>query len=173
MYGTDSDSLVVNGLLQCMVDIGNEVGVAPEDQQNGALEIIAAIRELKRERDTHKSAEEAQIALREKADEREAALAAQIESLLAAGDLLREPWDLGNILGPETRRRVEGWDKAKARVDAPATSLARRDAEQRGKALAETAKWFAALHTSTELLSAEVVYDILMDQSRRQTEALP
>lgn len=48
--------------------------------------------------------------------------------------------------------------------------LARRDAEQRKKALTETAKWFSALHASTELLSAEVVCDILMDQSRRQIE---
>lgn len=57
-------------------------------------------------------------------EEREAALAAQVELLLAAGDLLREPWDLSNILGPETRRRVEGWDKAKERVETPTTSLA-------------------------------------------------
>ncbi|MGO3058308.1 MAG: hypothetical protein ACTID3_15430 [Halomonas sp.] len=49
--------------------------------------------------------------------------------------------------------------------------LARRDANQREESLRETAKWFAALYTSTELLSAEVVYDILMDQARRQAEA--
>ncbi|UQI41886.1 hypothetical protein [Vreelandella venusta] len=51
MYGTDKDSVVVNGLLQCLVNIGNEVGVAPEEQLNGALEIIAAIRKVKGERD--------------------------------------------------------------------------------------------------------------------------
>lgn len=49
-------------------------------------------------------------------------------------------------------------------------SLARRDAAQRGKALFKTAKWFAELYASTEQLSAEVVYDILMDEYRRQTE---
>ncbi|WP_237673788.1 hypothetical protein [Vreelandella profundi] len=48
--------------------------------------------------------------------------------------------------------------------------LASRDAAQREKGLRETAKWFAALHTSSELLSAEVVYDILIDQARRQAE---
>ncbi|CDG54526.1 MULTISPECIES: hypothetical protein [Halomonadaceae] len=51
MYGTDKDSVVVNGLLQCLVNIGNEVGVSPEEQLNGSLEIIAAIRKLKGERD--------------------------------------------------------------------------------------------------------------------------
>lgn len=59
------------------------------------------------------------------------ALAAHVEQLQEAGDKLREPWDLSKILGAETRRRVEGWDKARA--ESPASSLARRDALKEAK----------------------------------------
>lgn len=59
------------------------------------------------------------------ANEREQALAAHVEKLQKAGDNLREPWDLSTILGAETRRRVEGWDKARA--ESTNTSLTKRD----------------------------------------------
>ena len=85
----------------------------------------AALAELERERDAYRAAEEHQIALRQKMEEREAALAAHVERLQEAGDKLREPWDLSTVLGAETRRRIEGWDKARA--ESPVTSLARRD----------------------------------------------
>ena len=81
--------------------------------------------QLMRERDAYRTAEEHQIALRQKLEEREAALAAHVERLQEAGDKLREPWDLSTVLGAETRRRIEGWDKARA--ESPVTSLARRD----------------------------------------------
>lgn len=53
MSVNDNDSVVVNGLLQSLVDIGNEVGVPPEEQLNGALEIIGAIRKIKQQRDEY------------------------------------------------------------------------------------------------------------------------
>lgn len=39
------------------------------------------------------------------------ALKAQVEQLRNAGQALREPWDLNNILGAEIRRLVLAWDK--------------------------------------------------------------
>lgn len=85
----------------------------------------AHIAALKDDLEIHRAAEEAQIVLRQKLEEREAALAAHVERLQEAGDKLREPWDLSTVLGAETRRRIEGWDKARA--ESPVTSLARRD----------------------------------------------
>lgn len=98
---------------------------ALESERETNAKLTELVAELERERDMHKAAEEVQIALRQKLEEREAALAAHVERLQEAGDKLREPWDLSTILGAETRRRVERWDKARA--DSPSTSLARRD----------------------------------------------
>ncbi|WP_445009913.1 ASCH/PUA domain-containing protein [Vreelandella stevensii] len=93
------------------------------------------------------------------------ALAAHVELLERSVSEFAAYAGVPGVLHADTKRAYEVLNSE------PITSLTRRDAAQRGKALAETAKWFAALHTSTELLSAEVVHDILMDQSRRQTEA--
>ncbi|MCC4288470.1 hypothetical protein LL250_12065 [Halomonas meridiana] len=106
---------------------------ALESERETNAKLTELVAELERDRNMHKAAEEAQIALRQKADEREAALAAHVERLIAAGDKLREPWDLDTILGAETRRRVEGWDKARA--ETLTTNLARRDALKQAEAL--------------------------------------
>nr|WP_289114040.1 hypothetical protein [uncultured Halomonas sp.] len=98
---------------------------ALESEREANAKLTELVAELERERDAYRAAEEHQIALRQKMEEREAALAAHVERLQEAGDKLREPWDLSTVLGAETRRRIEGWDKARA--ESPVTSLARRD----------------------------------------------
>lgn len=74
--------------------------------------------------------------VRELVEERDA-LAAHLEQLQEAGDKLREPWDLSTILGAETRRLIERWDKARA--ESPDTSLARRDSLKQREAVLEMA----------------------------------
>lgn len=99
---------------------------ALESERAANAVLTELVAKLEHERDAYRTAEEHQIALRQKLEEREAALAAHVERLQEAGDKLREPWDLSTVLGAETRRRIEGWDKARA--ESPVTSLARRDA---------------------------------------------
>lgn len=81
------------------------------------------------ERDQYRAAEEKQIAMRQKADEREAALVAHVERLVvAANDAIDQP---------RSCMMVAEWERTVK--DAPTTSLAHRYAEKKAEALEEAA----------------------------------
>ncbi|QPI62389.1 hypothetical protein [Vreelandella venusta] len=97
----------------------------------------ARIAELERERDMHKAAEEAQIALRQKMEGERDALAAHVESLaheIEGALRIKDLW-LPTHCEPEHEGECQALAMmhsafARAAVETPETSLARRDAEQ-------------------------------------------
>ncbi len=126
--------------------------MTPMERIEGELsEARERIKELERDRDMHRAAEEAQIALREKADEREAALARdasyhqqEIDSLLGRLRKTQTERDVHmahsarvNEVLFKTFSAIEDGDESAlpydeyrdAFNDAPTASLARRDAE--------------------------------------------
>lgn len=86
------------------------------------------------------------------------ALAAHVGRLEEAGDSLREPWNLDEILGASTRRRVMGWDEA--RRCAPTTPLARRDASMKAEALDKEAALgeYHTIHSREEMREKAETY---------------
>tara|TARA_R110000851_G_scaffold33896_1_gene90355 strand:- start:2719 stop:3234 length:516 start_codon:yes stop_codon:yes gene_type:complete len=96
----------------------------------------ARIAQLEADCAAHKAAEEVQIALREKADEREAALAAHVESLHEALEQALIHW------GPYcTEEEGIAYAECMRRLDqVPTISLARRDLIQRAVGLEDALK---------------------------------
>lgn len=123
----------------------------------------AAIAELERERDMHKAAEEAQIALRQKADERAAALAAHVERMQ---EVFAEGFE------SLEDRDYDAWEKeAKSMLaSASATSLARRDLIKQAVALEEVQSELYEFPASAGMAMIDHVGD-KATYLRRQAEA--
>ncbi|MGQ7286063.1 hypothetical protein ACUN7Z_00760 [Vreelandella venusta] len=99
----------------------------------------ARIAELERERDMHKAAEEAQIALRQKADEREATLAAHVERLRELLAMCRHHacYSIGDSEALAMQlASIRNVANEALRVE-PEISLARRDLIKQAEALEE------------------------------------
>lgn len=99
------------------------------------------ITELERERDMHQAAEEAQIALRQKADEREAALAAHVERLRESLELAKNRIallaDVATRKGASVYAAIDIWPQEMMRdlEQTAENSLTRRDLIKQSEAL--------------------------------------
>jgi len=98
---------------------------ALESEREANARLTELVAQLEQERDAYRTAEEHQIALRQKIEQERDALAAHVERLVvAANDAVDQP---------RSCMMVAQWESAVK--DAPASSLARRDARMKSEAL--------------------------------------
>lgn len=109
--------------------------MTPMERIEGELsEARERIKELERERDMHQAAEEAQIALRQKADERAAALAA---ALREAQCITANWYDNEENIG-ECLNKMDHWAIKTMHPDRLPDCLAKRDLIKQAEALEKT-----------------------------------
>jgi DNA repair exonuclease SbcCD ATPase subunit len=104
---------------------------ALESEREANAKLTELVAELERERDAYRAAEEMQVALRQKAEEREAALAAHVERLDAlSGRVLHEcpNW-------ADSPQSIFLEMLAELRGESPATALTHRDLIKQAEAL--------------------------------------
>lgn len=113
----------------CLVneDFNHEKRALLEENDALAAENVT----LRKEADLYRAAEETQIALRQKADEREAALAAHVEALTYKGDWLAS--SCNSCTCDDVGVQLDHWEAAKKTL--PKTSLDSRDKIKQAEAL--------------------------------------